>query len=195
MSHYAAVHGFAGISALRSSLQALAEIPEDMVHSEWLHAIVAEARANKAVLEDHFARTAAWRMRTHSEKVRVPDLRVGELVLVHRSFYERGSGAILPQCNGLYLIARLSSAPTCVLEDALSGEPYMSGELVSVNRLVRFAFPADWALVSSQTTSVLETMESLVVGDIVLVEPRSSQMAMSTLGRLLQLIPCTTKWR
>ena len=128
-------------------------------------------------------------MRTHSEKVRVPDFRVGELVLVHRPFYERGSGAILPQCDGPYLIARLSSAHTCVLEDALSGEPYMSGKLVSVNRLVRFAFPADWAPVSSQTTSVLETMKSLVVDDIVAVQPRSSQFGRVYLGKVIAAYP------
>ena len=62
---YSAVHGFAGSTALRSSLGALEEIPEEMVSGDWL--IISETKAINSRLGDHWAQQAEARARKHAE--------------------------------------------------------------------------------------------------------------------------------
>ena len=44
-SPYAAVHGFAGSTALSSALGAIDAIPEDLIYSDWLQSIVADCKS------------------------------------------------------------------------------------------------------------------------------------------------------
>ena len=80
-------------------------------------------------------------MREHDDTRAVPPFKEGDLVLLHKPFYERGQGVILPQCDGPYSILSLPTAHTAILGDALSGEVYNHGKPLSVARLVRFHFP------------------------------------------------------
>ena len=64
---YSAVHAFAGSTALRSSLGALEEIPEEMVSGDWLRLIISETKAINSRLGDHWAQQAEARARKHDE--------------------------------------------------------------------------------------------------------------------------------
>ena len=94
---------------------------------------------------EHYATEASVRARKHSEKKPQPDFVEGELVLVAKPFYEKGTGVILPQCDGPFTIARVPTAHTVILIDTLTGEPAFLGKAVAVSRIIRFHFPADWA--------------------------------------------------
>lgn len=85
------------------------------------------------------------RARKHSESVKEAVFEPGELVLLTKPFYEKGLGVILPQADGPYLVSRVLSSHTVVLADPMSGEPLQGGRPLSVSRLVKFKFPADWA--------------------------------------------------
>ena len=176
ISPYSAVHGFLGSSALSTAMGAIEAIPEDVIWADWLHAIVSETKAIGAQLLDHWASEAAIRARKHSETKPEADFREGELVLMSKAFFEKGSGVILPQCDGPYTICRLPTIHTAVLIDTLTGAPVLDGRPVSVSRLIRFNFPVDWAgadaIELSQNQKSLETLRSRM---FVCVSPRTSQ--------------------
>ena len=108
-------------------------------------AIVSESKYISETLSDHWAAEAALRARKHSESVKEAVFEPGELVLLTKPFYEKGLGVILPQADGPYLVSRVLSSHTVVLADPMSGEPLQGGRPLSVSRLVKFKFPADWA--------------------------------------------------
>ena len=58
---------------------------------------------------------------------------------------ERGAGTILPQCDGPYRVSRVLGHARVMLEDALTGDPYQVHRPVTVDRLVRFSFPGQYA--------------------------------------------------
>ena len=62
-------------------------------------------------------------MRKHEEQNQAPRVKEGDLVLVAKPFYERGIGTILPQSDGPYVVARLPSPHTAILED-----PFRKGD-------------------------------------------------------------------
>jgi len=145
MTPYGAIHGFFGSSALRTALAAIVEIPGDVIWADWLHGVVAESKQINASLSDHWASEAAARARRHGEKKPEPTFEEGELVLLAKPFYEKGQGAILPQCDGPYTISRCPTLHTVILVDTLTGEPVLDGRPLSVSRLIRFDFPTEWA--------------------------------------------------
>ena len=142
---YAAVHGFFGSSALSTAMGAIEAIPEDVVWADWLRAIVSESKYIAETLSDHWVAEAALRARKHSESVKEAVFEPGELVLLTKPFYEKGLGVILPQADGPYLVSRVLSSHTVVLADPMSGEPLQGGRPLSMSRLIKFKFPADWA--------------------------------------------------
>ena len=172
---YSAIHGFKGSTSLSSALGAIEAIPEDVVHSDWLDLVVSECKDIGARLTDHWAREAEIRARKHGEKKPEPCFREGQLVLLQKPFYERGTGSILPQCDGPYAVSRLPTAHTAVLEDPLTGELFDHGKPVSVQRLTLFNFPEGWAGPDEgDLPEELTTSHSLIPGDFVAVEPPKS---------------------
>ena len=98
------------------------------------------------------------------------------MVLIQKPFFERGTGSILPQCDGPFAISRLPTLHTAVLEDPLTLELYLSGKPISVARLIRFNFPASWA--GPDASDLAESsgdISHLKVGDLIGVEPRFSK--------------------
>ena len=142
---YQAVHGFAGSTALESALGAFEAIPSNLVTGEWLRSITQEAAEIGAMLAEHWTFKAKQRARRTEEKVRIPDFEVGELVLLHKAFYEKGTGAILPQNDGPFVVSQLLDSHSVRLEDALTGTPFLQGKPIGVTRLIRYKFPRNFA--------------------------------------------------
>ena len=93
-----------------------------------------------------------------------------------KPFYEKGAGAILPQCDGPFQIYRLPTAHTAILTDVLSREPTADGKAISVARLIRFRFPKDWAGPEHHDlTHSVGAIAQLKVGRFVACEPKASQ--------------------
>ena len=173
---FSAVHGFRGSTALGSALGAIEEIPADLVWSDWLDSLVTECKNISERLVEHWAHEAEVRARKHGEQKQESSFQEGELVLIQKPFFERGTGAILPQCDGPFSICRLPTLHTAVLEDPLTGELFLQGKPVSVARLIRFHFPPDWA--GPDAFDNLEGSQSslnLVRGDMVACEPQVLQ--------------------
>ena len=173
---YSAVHGFKGSTSLGSALGAIEEIPQDVIWSDWLDSIVADCKAINAKLVDHWAHEAEVRARKHGERKPEPTFEEGSLALIQKPFYERGTGVILPQCDGPFIVCRLPTAHTAVLEDPLTGELFQNGKPVSVARLIQFHFPPDWAGpdAGDLPQSSLSSLQ-LAVGDLVACEPKVMQ--------------------
>ena len=115
-------------------------------------------------------------MRKHSEQKLEPCFKPNDLVLVHKPFYERGGGVILPQSDGPLRVVAFSSTHTVILEDPLTGEPYLQGRPVAVSRIIRFDFPSDWVDASMEPVSTGKDLVShLRVGHFVAVELRVVQ--------------------
>ena len=173
---YSATHGYRGSSTLRSALGALQEIPHDVVWADWLRMIVSETNLINASLSEHWHREAESRARRHSEKKPEPSMMINDLVLLTKPFYEKGTGVILPQCDGPYAIYRFPTAHTALLTDPLSGEPAAEGKPVSVARLIRFRFPSDWAG-PDQHELALDAgfVSKLRPGCMICVQPKTSQ--------------------
>ena len=185
VSPYSAIHGFLGSSALSTALGAIEEMPEDMIWADWLHAIVSETKTIAATLSEHWATEAATRARRHAETKPEPDFVEGELVLLSKAFFEKGVGAILPQCDGPFTVCRLPTTHTALLTDTLTGEPIFDGRPVSVARLIRFHFPVDWggpeaAEVSPEQNRVRELRR----GSFCAVSPRTSQYSRIHVARV-----------
>ena len=81
-----------------------------------------------------------------------------------------------PFCGRPYQKAKLPTLHTAVLKEPLTGELFMKGRPVSVARLVRFEFPADWSgPEAAELEGKGELLNTLCVGDLVACEPRTSQ--------------------
>ena len=96
------------------------------------------------------------------------------MVLLSKPFWEKGAGLILPQCDGPYIITHLPTAHTAVLEDPTTLETYHHGQPISVARLVRFQFPAEWngpELTPEDAAANCDLVSKLRVGSFVAVEP------------------------
>ena len=173
---FSAVHGFRGASALKSALGAITEIPEEIVWADWLRVLVEETKLINATLSEHWHTQAEIRARKHSEQKPEPSLQEGDLVLMTKPFYEKGTGVILPQCDGPFTIYKLPTAHTALLLDTLSGEPAGGGKAVSISRLIRFRFPIEWAGVEAQEMEQnVRSIADLKIGNMVCVAPRTSQ--------------------
>ena len=166
---YAAVHGFYGSTPLSSAFQAITEIPEHVVWNDWLRGIVADAKEINARVDEHWKEVAERRMREQDLKRDVPPFEVGDLVLLHKPFYERGQGVILPQCDGPYSILSMPSAHVVILGDALTGEVHDHGRPVSVARLIRFHFPPHLAFPQAEEVLVASNLSGLKRGAFVAV--------------------------
>ena len=96
------------------------------------------------------------------------------MVLLSKLFWEKGAGLILPHCDGPYVITRLPTVHTAILEDPLTGENYHHGQPISVSRLLRFNFPRDWSgpePSSAEIEANQDLVEKLSVGSFVAVQP------------------------
>ena len=172
---YMAWHGFAGSSSLASSLKAFTEIPVDMVHTEWLRGIREESDRIEAELSAHWLQQAAQRARKLEEVSLPPPFRDGDLVLCAKPFYERGTGVILPQADGPFIVDRVFDGHTCSLRDAVSGLPYLSGQRISLARLIAFNFPVDYIESRADEPPQGASVHDLATGDYVAVETKLSQ--------------------
>ena len=139
---YAAWHGFSGVSPLQMALKAFTEIPPDLVHSDWLSALVAEAKLIESSLNSYWQSVAKERMAKFQKNTEPPPFRSGDLVLLQKSFYERQAGLILPQADGPYMVDRILGDHTCVLSDPITGHVSFKGKPISLARLIAFEFPA-----------------------------------------------------
>jgi len=167
---YALIHGFSGSTALSSAIGAFEEIPQDLVHTEWLAHIRAEAAKFEASQVEAAELIHEERARKHAETTKHKVFKQGQLVLLHRPFYERGTGAILPQSDGPYKVSKAFDPHTCTLEDALTGEPYYGGRPVSTARLVSFEFPEGYDDPNPKEVMPENEFERLNKGDMVAVE-------------------------
>ena len=187
---YSAVHGFNGSSVLSTAIGAIQEIPPNLIHQDWIFGIVAECKGINARLAEHWTEQADARARKHAERKPEPTYNEGDLVLVHKPFYERGTGAILPQCDGPYVIARVPTAHTVVLQDPLSGELFQHGRRVAVSRLIRFRFPSDWVYAdSSAAKPTPDLIKDLRPGEYIAVEPKTSQYHRVHIARVERVFP------
>ena len=97
--------------------------------------------------------------------------------MLHKPFYERGLGAILPRCDGPFKIAATPTAHSAVLVDPLTNEPIDNGKLVSIARLIRFDYPADSVTMDvTEVPSRKDTIQNLKVGEYVAVELAKSRV-------------------
>ena len=160
---YEAMHGFAGSSALTSSLCALKEIPEELVHTDWLASVVAESKRISASLAEAMEQTAARASREQPERTRIASFKAGDIVLVEKPFYEKGTGMILPQMDGPFEVDR-ANTHACQLVDPLTRAPAFQGRPVASSRMVRFDFPADYLAEGSVPTP---QVDSLRPGDMI----------------------------
>jgi len=170
---YQAVHGFYGSTSLSTALGAIQEIPEDLIYSDWLQGIVAECKAIGEKITDHWEHAATVRARKHGERKHEASFRERDLVLIQKPFFERGTGSILPQCDGPFVISRVPTTHTAVLEDPLTGDLYLDGKPVSVARLIRYHFPVEWAgAEASELAEKVGDLTDLTMGDYIAVEPK-----------------------
>ena len=89
-------------------------------------------------------------------------------MLVAKTFYEKGTGVILLQCDGPFTIARVPSPHTVILTDTLTGEPAFFGKPVAVSRIIRFHFPSGWAGPEPFTAEEKETaFNGLSIGSFI----------------------------
>ena len=181
---FSAVHGFKGSSALKSALGALTEIPSDIIWADWLRQIVDETKIIMSTLSEHWATQAAQRSRRHGEKKPEPSFAEGELVLMTKPFYEKGTGVILPQCDGPFSIHRMPTPHTALLLDALTGEPAVEGKAFSVARLIKFRFPKEWAGAEGAELRDGANLPQVKVGEFVCVSPKTSQFSRIHVARI-----------
>ena len=167
----------------------MAEIPVQLLTQDWLQGIIAETREIEATLSDHWIARAEHMMRKHEESTSQPKHAEGDLVLLAKPFYERGTGAILPQSDGPYFIARMPSPHTAILEDVYSGELYLNGRPVAVNRLIRYAYPVEWATEhETKPDAALPLLQQLQPGDYVAVEPQTQSNKRIYIAQVKQVI-------
>ena len=172
---YAAVHGFYGSSTLSTAMGALESIPEDIIWADWVHSLVSETKRINSCLSEHWNSESALRARKHGEAKSEPDFTPGELVLLAKPFYEKGTGVILPQCDGPYVIYKLPTPHIVLLHDTLTNESVCDGKPVAVSRLIRFKFPHDWAGAEVQDVEDRENMmNGLKPGMFIAVSPKTS---------------------
>jgi len=170
---YQAVHGFYGSTALGTALGAIQEIPEDLIYSDWLQGIVAECKSVGEKITEHWEHAATVRARKHGEQKIEASFKERDLVLIQKPFFERGTGSILPQCDGPFLISRVPTSHTAILEDPLTGDLYLEGKPVSVARLIRYHFPVDWAgAEANELAEQVGDLSDLANGDYIAVEPK-----------------------
>ena len=112
---------------------------------------------------------AVARARKHANSTPAPDFVQGELVLLTKPFYEKGTGYILPQCDGPYTITKVIDTHNVMLEDILTGEAYLNGRPISVTRLIRFDFPPEYATPQPDELPA-EVHSNLKIGDMIAVE-------------------------
>ena len=155
---------------------AIEAIPDHVVWADWLRTVVGESTHITETLSDHWAAEAAVRARRHSESVGEAVSEAGELVLLTKPFYEKGLGVILPQADGPYLVTRVLSTHAAILADPMSGEPIQGGRPLSVSRLIKFKFPADWAGPEAvEVENEPDTVEMYRRGMFLCVSSQSSQ--------------------
>jgi hypothetical protein len=82
------------------ALEAFDEIPPELVHTDWLQTVLQEAQRLGEVIHEHWNVQSQAASRRHEESKPVKEFIEGELVLVARPFYEKGTGVILPQADG-----------------------------------------------------------------------------------------------
>jgi transposase InsO family protein len=186
---FAAVHGFAGSTALSTASGALEAIPEEVVWADWLRTLVSETKELNATLGEHWAAAAEYRARVHSEKKKLPDFQTGELVLLAKPFYEQGQGVILPQCDGPYVIRAFPSDHTVILADVLTGAPAFEGKPVSIARIIRFHYPAEWATLGMREVDPVGPISTLKVGQLVACSPKTSQFDRVHVARVERIFP------
>ena len=142
---FAVVHGFYGSSLLESAISRVEGIPVGIPDQEWLDFISTESERLSSELAEFWSEQALSQARKSTERTMGPPFAVGDLVLLSKPVTERGAGSILPQCDGPYRVSRLLGNSRVMLEDALTGDPYQIHRPVTVDRLVRFSFPGQYA--------------------------------------------------
>ena len=186
ISPYQAWHGFAGSTPLTSALQAYEEIPVNLVHTEWLKGIREETDKIEVVLSEHWIAEAAARARKLKEVTTAPPFQSGDLVLVTKPFWERGTGMLLPQADGPFIIDQVLSDHLCILKDAVSHEPYMNSQRISLARLIQFKYPVDCVGIDSVDPPLGLTLQDLKVGDLIAIERRVGLKPQVHVARVLR---------
>ena len=183
-SAYSVVHGFFGSSPLQSSLVCLDKIPVDLVTQTWLNEIVQESKRLGAALRSHFvleARKTQQRMKEESSR---PVFKVGELVLLQKPFYEKGTGLILPQCDGPWEVASTPNEHTVTLREPLTEQAYLSGQFVSTGRLVHFNFPKAHLLDDAEEVAETAKKVEVKLGMFVAVELEIQARSRVLIGKI-----------
>ena len=137
-----------------------------------MRGIKEEAARIEATLNEHWLHQAAARQRKLTEQAKPPPFNDGDLVMCSKPFYERGTGVILPQADGPFLIEKVLSGHTCVLKDAITHLPYMNGARISLSRLIKFNYPVDFITTEEQELPPGVPLEALKVGSFVAVETK-----------------------
>lgn len=143
--------------------------PHELVHNDWLQAIVQESKYLTSVTAEHFKMSAevASSASTAANR-RFVNVEAGELVLVQKPFYEKGQGMVLPQNDGPFVVDLVFNDHAVRLRDVLSGDPVFNGRRVATSRLVRFPFPPEWA--QHDLREDVDAHVTFKVGDMVVVE-------------------------
>ena len=92
--------------------------------------------------------------------------------MVTKPFWERGTGMLLPQADGPFVVASVLDHHLCTLKDAVSHEPFMDNQHISLARLIRFKYPVDCVGVESADPPLGLTLSDLKKDDMVAVERR-----------------------
>ena len=142
---YRYVHGFAGSTSLKSAMQAIKEIPESVITTEWLSAIVQESSQLAGTVIEFRESEAAKDTRKHEEKVSTKQVREGDLVLLQKPFFEKGAGLILPGSDGPYRVTKVYDDHLVQLADVLTGTLVQRGKPISKARIILFHYLGDLA--------------------------------------------------
>jgi hypothetical protein len=189
ISPYHAWHGFAGSSALASSLLAFEEIPEALVHTDWLTGIREEAKKIEAQLNTFWSQQAATRARKLQETKPVPKVVVGDLCLITKPFWERGGGLILPQADGPFQVDRVFDDHTCSLVDALTQLPFQSGQRISLARVIRFDYPTQCVNTDDTIDRLTSDTSALLPNQLVAAELKIGPVPRVYVARVIRTFP------
>ena len=187
MSPYQVVHGFAGSTSLQTALQQIEKIPQTLITQEWLDVIVAESKRLSTELHQHFLEAAMASQARQAEEVPRPKLRVGDLVLVQKPFYEKGTGMILPKCDGPYEIMKMPDTHVAILADPVSHIPFQHGQAIATSRLVSFKFPKEWLQEGWDELFEEAQKLELKVGSFVAVEKLVAGKSRIHIGRITKV--------
>ena len=149
----------------------------------WLSSIIQQSQHVVSLYADKKQAEADQKQREQTS-MRTQSVLEGELVLLRKPFYERGSGLILPQADGPCRVHRVFRSHSVQLAELTTGTLLMNGKAVATSRLVKFAYPADMAVEDLRPDLAETTFQT---GDYLVFETHLNGKPRATVGKILRV--------